>query len=104
MNDRAPRPVVFVELCAGSAALSAAAQKQGFQVFPIDFHRNRFSPTCRILEIDMTHPQSAGLLNSMVDEMEPVAVHMGQYQGTKQPKEPQNLCLFEAMRRCWEWI
>ena len=38
-----PAPVVFLELCAGSAALSAAAQKRGFQVFPststgIDFH------------------------------------------------------------------
>ena len=79
---KSPQPVVFVELCAGSAALSAAAQKRGFQVFPIDFHRNRFSPKCRILEADMTHPQSAGLLNSMIDEMKPLAVHMGLPCGT----------------------
>ena len=73
---------MFIELCAGSAVLSAAAQKSGFQVFLIDFHRNRFSPKCRILAIDMSHPESAGLLNSMVTEMEPVAVHMGLPCGT----------------------
>ena len=37
---KSPAPVVFLELCAGSAALSAAAQKCGFQVFPVDFHRS----------------------------------------------------------------
>lgn len=76
------QPVVFVELCAGSAALSAAAQKRGMQVFPIDFHRNRFSPKCRILEVDMSHPESAGLLNSMIEEIQPLAVHMGLPCGT----------------------
>ena len=44
-------------------------QKQGSQVFPIDFHRNRFSPKCRILDVDMTHPEGAGQLTSMVTEI-----------------------------------
>ena len=79
---KSPAPVVFLELCAGSAALSAAAQKCGFQVFPVDFHRNRFSPKCRILEVDMSHPESAGLLNSMIHEMNPIACHMGLPCGT----------------------
>jgi len=79
---KSPAPVVFLELCAGSAALSAAAQKRGFQVFPVDFHRNRFSPKCRILEVDMSHPESAGLLNSMIHEMNPIACHMGLPCGT----------------------
>ena len=82
ISDKLPMPAVFIELCAGSAPLSAVAQKQGFQVFPIDFHRNRFSPKCRIIEIDMTHPESAGLLNSMVTEIKRVALHMGLPCGT----------------------
>lgn len=76
------KPAVFFEICAGSAILSATAQQSGFQVFPIDFQRNRFTPKARILEIDLSQPSSAGLLNSTIEEMQPEAAHFGLPCGT----------------------
>ena len=48
----------MVEICAGSAVLSAEAQKKGFQVFPIDHAQNRFRAAASILVVDLTNPDA----------------------------------------------
>eukprot|EP00435_Cladocopium_sp_Y103_P008239 s5288_g2.t1 len=73
---------VMVEICAGSAVLSAEAQKKGFQVFPIDHSHNRFRAAAAILVIDLAHPDSRQLLPMLFETVRPSWCHMGLPCGT----------------------
>ena len=44
---------LFLELCAGSAALSACFREQGWEVLPIDHSKNRFHPLARVCNLDL---------------------------------------------------
>ena len=46
--------IIFVELCAGSAALSAAVEQSGITVVPIDCDRNRHSTLTKVHILDLT--------------------------------------------------
>eukprot|EP00435_Cladocopium_sp_Y103_P054377 s1612_g17.t1 len=72
----------MVEICAGSAVLSAEAQKKGFQIFPIDHAHNRFRASAAILVIDLAHPDSRQLLPMLFETVRPTWCHMGLPCGT----------------------
>ena len=72
----------MVEICAGSAVLSARAQRCGFQVFPIDHSHNRFRAAASILVIDLAQPESRQLLPMLFVSVRPSWCHMGLPCGT----------------------
>ena len=72
----------MVEICAGSAVLSAEAQRRGFQVFPIDHSHNRFRAAAAILVVDMSSPDSRQLLPQLFEAVKPQWCHMGLPCGT----------------------
>ena len=52
---------IFIEACAGCGILSSVVQQRGMQVLPIDCPRNRHTPKCRLVIMDLTseHRHSA---------------------------------------------
>lgn len=72
----------MVEICAGSAVLSAEAQRRGFQVFPIDHAHNRFRAAAAILVVDMASPDARQLLPQLFAAVKPQWCHMGLPCGT----------------------
>ena len=75
------QPVV-IEICSGSAGLSAALRRLGFQVFAIDHSANRHSPKVRTLVIDVSNSQQLELLESLLMFSKPCYVHLGLPCGT----------------------
>ncbi|CAE7257321.1 F25B4.6 [Symbiodinium sp. CCMP2592] len=80
-TDAAPF-AIFVELCCGSASLSHAAASQGWQVFPIDHHGNRFEPKVSCLPIDLGTLSSHRLIDDMIHQLRPLWLHFGLPCGT----------------------
>ena len=72
----------MVEVCAGGAVLSAEAQRQGFQVFPIDHSHNRFRAAATILVVDLANPDSRKFLPHLFEAVKPQWCHMGLPCGT----------------------
>ena len=72
----------MVEVCAGSAILSAEAQKAGFQIFPPDHSYNRFKPFAAIFQVDLSSPHSLELLVQFFREVQPIWCHFGLPCGT----------------------
>ena len=72
----------MVEVCAGSAVLSAEAQRQGFQVFPIDHSYNRFRSAAAILVVDLANPDAREFLPKLFQAVGPQWCHMGLPCGT----------------------
>ena len=70
------RQMVFIELCAGSAVLSAAAQRHGYRVLPVDCKRNRHKPRCRIVSLDLAEDHAWEVLEYIVDTCDVAAVHL----------------------------
>ena len=52
--------MIFIELCAGSAVLSAAAQKHGHCVMSVDFKRNGHRPMCKVVSLDLSEDHAWG--------------------------------------------
>lgn len=73
---------IFVELCAGSAVLSAAARRAGFTVFPIDCSRNRHNPAVPVFELDLATDFAWEFLHHVHDTASVVAWHFGLPCGT----------------------
>ena len=71
-----------MELCAGSAALSFAMQRCGWQVFAFDYQGNRFKAKVHSFELDLTQAASIDLLEEMILQMRPKASHFGLMCGT----------------------
>ena len=72
----------MVEVCAGSAVLSAEAQKAGFQIFPLDHSHNRFKPFAAIFQVDLSSSHSLELLVQVFKEVQPIWCHFGLPCGT----------------------
>lgn len=72
----------MVEICAGSAVLSAEAQRNGFQIFPIDHAHNRFRAAASILLVDLTTPDAKTMLPLLFQAVKPQWCHMGLPCGT----------------------
>ena len=76
------RQMVSIELCAGSAVLSAAAQRHGYRVLPVDCKRNRHKPRCRIVSLDLAEAHAWEVLEYIVDTCDVAAVHLAPPCGT----------------------
>ena len=77
-----PRQAVFVEFFAGSGSFSRAMRKEGFQVFPVDHHANRFTPKVPIFTIDLSNPDEVKVAKQLLRFTKPIAVHFGLMCGT----------------------
>ena len=73
---------IFIEACAGCGILSSVVQQRGFQVIPIDCPRNRHTPKCRLVVMDLTAPHADQLLRRIVDDYPVAAVHIALPCGT----------------------
>ena len=67
---------IFIEACAGCGILSSVVQQRGFQVIPIDCPRNRHTPKCRLVVMDLTAPHADQLLRRIVDDYQVAGVHI----------------------------
>ena len=76
------KQMIFIELCAGSAVLSAAAQKHGYRVMPVDFKRNRHRPRCKIVSLDLSEDHAWDVLQYVIETCDVVAVHLAPPCGT----------------------
>ena len=81
-GDDVGKQMVFIELCAGSAVLSAAAQRHGYRVLPVDCKRNRHKPRCRIVSLDLAEDHAWEVLEYIVDTCDVAAVHLAPPCGT----------------------
>ena len=57
-------------------------QRMGWQVFPIDYHANRFKNKVHIFELDLSLHENISLLEGMIEQMKPVGAHFGLMCGT----------------------
>ena len=74
--------MVFIELCAGSAVLSATAQKHGYRVMPVDCKRNRHKPRCKVVSLDLAEDHACDVLKYIVETCQVAAVHFAPPCGT----------------------
>ena len=81
-NNYIGKQLVFIELCAGSASLSAAAQKSGYRVMPVDCKRNRHVPKCRIVQLDLATDHAWEVLMYIVQTCDVAAIHFAPPCGT----------------------
>ena len=73
----------FLELCCGSAGLTAAANKAGYRGLGIDWIRNKAKSTkAHILNLDLTEPSNQKFVLDMINSKKVQAVHMGPPCGT----------------------
>ena len=74
--------ILFVEIFAGSAKLSNAAEKRGFKALSVDHSHNKHRPQHDIWLMDLSDSSShSGLMQSLEDEV-PGAMHMAPPCGT----------------------
>ena len=80
--DQFSKPCIFLELCAGSARLSAAVRSTGIPVVPIDHAHNRHAPRCKIVQLDLAQPHAWDQLIFLLDNFTVVACHIAPPCGT----------------------
>ena len=57
---------LIIELCAGSAMLSAVAREHGFAILPVDHAGNRHRPRAHVLQLDLRRPDSWAFVRKVV--------------------------------------
>ena len=67
----------FWEVFAGSARLSLAASKAGFQVLAVDHQHNRHKPCLPLLMLDLSQPSAQDHLFRLWEQSAPSFVHIG---------------------------
>ena len=81
-NNFIGKQLVFIELCAGSASLSAVAQKYGYRVMPVDCKRNRHVLKCRVMELDLATDHAWEVMKYIIQTCDVAAVHFAPPCGT----------------------
>ena len=76
------KPCIFLELCAGSAKLSAAVRSTGIPVVPIDHKHNRHTPRCKLVQLDLSQPHAWQQLVFLLDNYDVLACHIAPPCGT----------------------
>ena len=77
-----PRPI-FIELCCGSAGLTAACARLGFRAFGVDWKRNKSKkPKHHILNLDLTVPANQRFIKELIASGRVGGIHMGPPCGT----------------------
>ena len=80
------RRLLFIELCSGSAGLSAAFRALGFQVLAIDHGGNRRQPLVPTLSLDLRRDSSWSFVERMVSSRATLLVHIAPPCGTASRK------------------
>ena len=70
------------EICCGSAGLSDALRRRGFQVYPIDHAANRHAPKVKVFILDVANLEQVALLETMLRHCKPCHIHLGLPCGT----------------------
>ena len=74
--------ILFIEIFAGSAKLSNAAEKRGFRALSVDHSRNKHRPQHDIWLMDLSDSSShSGLMHTLEEDV-PGAMHMAPPCGT----------------------
>lgn len=60
------KQMLFIELCAGSAVLSSVAKRRGFRVMPVGYKRNRRTPKCQIIQLDLSQKHAWDVLEYVI--------------------------------------
>ena len=76
------KPCIFLELCAGSAKLSAAVRNTGIPVVPVDHKHNRHTPRCKLVQLDLSQPHAWHQLIFLLDNYDVIACHIAPPCGT----------------------
>ena len=71
-----------IEVCCGSAGLSASLRKAGIQVFPVDHHGNKHATKAKPVVLDLTLPKDQAVFKQLCYDSKPEFVHMGLPCGT----------------------
>ena len=71
------KPYVFLELCAGSASLSAEVKKLGLEVFAFDHDSNRHQTKCKVISMDLSQPHAIDRISAMIHNCVVLGVHIG---------------------------
>ena len=82
MDTRADRPYIFLELCAGSASLSAEVKRLGVEVLAFDHESNRHQTKCKVICLDLSLPHAFERIMELVTKCNVLGVHMGPPCGT----------------------
>ena len=81
-DEKSMESLVCLELCAGSANLSFALHKHGFQSIPVDFKGNKHTPKVHCVHIDLTKEEAFDLIKQYLDEPNVFYVHIAPPCGT----------------------
>ena len=76
LDVKAERPYVFIELCAGSASLSAAVRSLGVEVMAFDHESNRHKTKCKVICLDLSLPHAYDRIVELVSTCYILGVHM----------------------------
>ena len=71
-----------MEFCAGSGNLSAAMREAGFTIYSIDHEHNRHQPKVALILQDLTDEYAQQTALDMVDQLNPLSIHLGLPCGT----------------------
>lgn len=80
--DRVSEKLVFVEVFAGSATLSKAADRRGLKALPVDHSQNKHRPQHDILIMDLSDPTAQSDLMQTLEDDVPCGLHMAPPCGT----------------------
>ena len=81
-GTEADRPYVFLELCTGSATLSAEVKRLGVEVLVFDHESNRHQSKCKVICLDLSLPHAFERIVELVTKCNVLGVHMGPPCGT----------------------
>ena len=76
------RSCFTLELCCGSAGLSAQLRKVGFTTVAVDHSSNQHTPKVACLNLDLTKPSSWEILRNLAQERRVIYVHIAPPCGT----------------------
>jgi hypothetical protein len=76
------KPYVFLELCAGSASLSAEVRRLGVEALAFDHESNRHQTKCKVLVLDLSLPHAFDRISDIVRQCNVLGVHLGPPCGT----------------------
>ena len=74
---QANKPYVFLELCAGSATLSAEVKKLGLEVLAFDHDGSRHQTRCKVLSMDLSLPHAFKRIEDVVNTCNVLGAHLG---------------------------
>ena len=82
MGTEANRPYIFLELCAGSASLSAEVKRLGVEVLAFDHEANRHQTKCKVISLDLSMQHAFERISELVTTCHVLGVHLGPPCGT----------------------